>query len=694
MPDFLLEIGCEELPASYMRGALDAFEKSFAEALEAEGLGFEAITSTATPRRLVFFAEGIPEKTPERTIEAAGPPERIALSEDGTPTKAAQGFARSQGVAVKDLVTKDTERGRYIFAVKKVEAKPTRGFLESVLPELVRGIPFPKSMYWKEPSLRFARPVRRLLALFGAKVVAFELYGLESGRVTEGHPFLSPGAIEISAADIDEFKSKLRKSFVIVERSERRAKIFDEIREALSRHGGDLHEEDLLEEVTDLVEWPEVLEGSFSEDYLVLPEQVVSTAMMEHQRYFPVRNGAGKLVNRFLTVANRTREYCDGIREGNERVLAARLYDARFFWDADRETPLEDFAERLSGVVYLAGLGTVADKVERMKKLAAWAAEASSPEDAAAAVEAAGLSKADLVTEMVGEFPSLQGVMGREYASAQGKDEAVAVAIQEHYLPRTLSGDLPATTPGKLAALADKADTLAGAFVMGLIPSGSQDPYGLRRASVGVIRIIVESGLPLGLEALLAKAWELSDAAASGEAKAAFGDLTAFLRDRLYQYYLDRGFRHDILKACMAVGVDDLAGFYARLKAVTAASQQPHWDDLVTSVERTFNITRDYDGPTQVDPALLTDENERKLHEIFREIRAPLEELIEQGEFLEAGRRFTEAFAEPLHTFFDEVFVNVDDAAVRSNRLALIKGINSLYTNHIADLALVVRDRL
>ena len=692
MPDFLLEIGCEELPASYIHPALDAFEEGFTAALEAEGLRFDSITSTATPRRLVFFAEGIPDETPERTVETAGPPETVAIDKEGNLTAAAEGFARSQGVAVKDLVTKETDRGRYIFAVRTVESRPTRDILAQALPELIRAVPFPKSMYWREPSMRFARPIRRILALFAESVVKFELNGLESGRVTEGHPFLAPGPIEIERADVEELKSKLRDAFVIADRAQRRARILDEVQQALAYHGGELVEEDLLEEVTDLVEWPEVLEGSFSEEYLALPEDVVATAMTDHQRYFPVRDGSGRLVGRFLTVANRTREHCDGIRRGNERVLAARLYDARFFWEADRRTPLEEFARRLDGVVYLAGLGTVADKVERMKKLAAYAAEAAEAGQArAAAVEAAGLSKADLVTEMVGEFPSLQGIMGREYALAEGRDEAVAAAIAEHYMPRTLSGKLPATMPGRFAALADKADTLAGAFVMGLIPSGSQDPYGLRRASVGIIRIIVEAGLPLSLEGLLRKAWALAGEAASGEPKAAFEDLTAFVRERLYRYYLDRGFRHDVLRACMAAGIDDLSGFYNRLEAVTRAAAEPYWDDLVTAVERTFNITRDYEGPLEVAPALFADENETRLYEIFRENEPRLSELIEKGDYAGAGRLFAEALAEPLHTFFDEVYVNVEDARVRSNRLALIKTINLAYSGRVADLALIVR---
>ncbi len=693
MPDFLLEIGCEELPAGYVLPALGALERAFLEAIEAEALSCKSVRTTATPRRLVFFAEEIPSETPERVVEVPGPPARIALDADGAPTRTAEGFARSQGVGLDALITKDTEKGKYIFARRVLPVKQTLDILSGALGGLIRAIPFPKSMYWKDPAFRFARPIRRILALLGDEVVPFAVNGVQSGRLSGGHPFLAPGPYEVPSADIEKYGGILREAFVIVDRSERRAKILAGVSQALAAHGGELRESALLEEVTDLVEWPEVIEGSFREDYLALPEEVVAAAMMEHQRYFPVRDGSGRMVNRFLTVANRPRQYSDLIREGNERVLAARLYDAHFFWEADCKKPLEDFAAGLSGVVYLAGLGTLSDKVERMKEIAAWAGEAAGlPEHRKTAVEAAALAKADLLTEMVGEFPSLQGVMGRAYALAQGKDPAVAAAIEEHYLPRTLSDRVPETTAGALVALADKADTLAGAFVMGLVPSGSQDPYGLRRASVGVIRIIVELGMRIGLESLLEKAWTLILQTASSAAKGDFNTLLRFVRDRLYQYYLDKGFRHDILRACMAAGFDDLFDFHGRIEAVTALSAEEPWADLVTAVERTCNITKNYTGSAQVDQALLSEHEEQVLYQLLRTEGPRVEELVAARDYREASRVFTRVFAAPLHAFFEEVFVNVDDEKVRSNRLALIKAINSLYSSRIADLSLIVRE--
>lgn len=693
MPDFLLELGSEEIPAGYIDPALAAFEGALGKLLASEELSFTDVVTTATPRRMVFFVTGLPERQSERHIEVAGPPLRVAFDAQGKPTKAAEGFARAQGVSVDQLLKRDGGKGGQVFVKKTLPARATSEILAAALPGMIAAIPFPKSMYWRTPSFRFARPLRRILALLGGDVVPFEVNGIQSGRATVGHPFIAPEPIEMPSADLEHLKRVLRDSFVLVDRDERRERIVQGVRTALAAHGSELSEWDLLEEVTDLVEWPEVLEGSFSTDYLLLPEEVVATAMMEHQRYFPVRDASGRLVNRFLTVVNRPAAYCEAIREGNERVLRARLNDARFFWDADVKVPLEAFAARLSTVVYLAGLGTVADKVARMKELAAFAAGASDRADeAVAAVEGAALSKADLLTEMVYEFPALQGVMGRAYALAQGKDNAVALAIEEHYLPRTLSGDLPRTIPGKLVAIADKADTLCGAFVMGLVPTGSQDPYGLRRAAVGIVRIIVEGGIRLGITDLLRTAWQFTLDAAGGSARGDFQTLMTFVRDRLYQYYLDRGMRHDILRACLAPGFDDLVGFTKRLEAVAALSKEPFWPELVTSVERTYNITKGYAGTLDIAADALVEPEEKELFRRYNQYRAAIEGQIHSGHYFAASKHYLDAFGEPLHTFFDKVFVNVEDERVRSNRLALLKSINLLYSSHIADLSQIVQE--
>jgi len=718
MPDFLLEIGCEEIPASYIAPALDAFKASLTRALEAEGLAFNSLVSTATPRRLVFFGTGLPGETPKKTLTKSGPPFSKAVGPDLKPTSTSVGFAAAQGVTVRDIkfpLKKGDAINYYAFeeliawdnvfetakasnsratVEKDIPPKPAIEILRSILPGLVRAIPFPKSMYWRDAAFRFARPLRRILALFGNDVIPFEVNGVASGRATVGHPFLAPAPVEIPRADLGLLKDALRRAYVLVDRDERRARILARVGSALEAHGSRLTELDLLEEVTDLVEWPEILEGSFNTDFLSLPEEVVATAMMEHQRYFPVRDASGNLVNRFLAISNRPNEYCGLIREGNERVLAARLNDARFFWDSDVKVPLEQVAQGLSSVMYLAGLGTLARKVERMKKLAAFsAASAGLSKHGAAAVEAAALSKADLLTEMVFEFPSLQGVMGRAYALSQGKSAEVAAAIEEHYLPRTLSGPLPKTAAGKLAALADKADTLAGAFVMGLTPSGSQDPYGLRRAAIGIVRIIVEGNVRLNLRELLLSAWQLVSADAKEAPKAGLDELMAFVRDRIYQFYLDRGVRHDILRACLAPGFDNVLDFAARLDAIVGLSAEPFWPSLVTAVERTYNITRDYSGPDAVDPGLLAEKEESVLYGLFQKNASSIGDLISARDYAGASREYVRVFSEPLHTFFDKVFVNVDDERVRNNRLALIRAINRLYSQRIADLAQIVREQ-
>ena len=695
MPDFLLEIGTEEIPAGYLEPAASALAETVCESLAGERLDRGETRTLYTPRRMTLFLADLPDAQDDFSELVQGPSKRIAYDASDKPTKAGEGFARAHGVTVDELILQDTRNGPYVFARKTVKGSPTRDVLAQIIPQVIARVPFPKSMHWKEVTFSFARPIRSILALLGDEVVPFECAGVASGRVTYGHPFLAPGPVEIKHADLDEYRDALRRAFVIVDVDERREMTKEQIEKLLAAHDASLTELDLLDEVTDLVEYPHAVEGSFPEHYLEVPGEVVQAAMMEHQRYFPVRDASGKLVNRFIAVSNRPEEYADAIRQGNERVLNARLSDAQFFWREDRKSPLESFCEQLAGVTFQEKLGSYADRVKRISELGRFIAGEL---DCSAGVvkkvaRAAQLCKADLVTEMVGEFPSLQGIVGREYAKADGEDAEVAEAVAEHYQPRSVRDELPKTTVGTVLALADKFDMLTACFAAGLAPTGNQDPYALRRQTVGIIRILISGELVLSLGRVLAKAKELLPTGLDG-AQTVEDDVTAFVQDRLYYYFLDAGHPHDIIRAVLKPGFDDLLDLSRRLESLTQLSGTHDWHKLVTAVERTHNITRDFTATGDVNETLLTEPEEKKLHELYVQRRDRITRLIDEHQYPEVCNLYEATFAVPLHVFFEKVFVNVEDDAIRTNRLTLLKRINKLFADRVADLSqILIEDR-
>jgi len=469
------------------------------------------------------------------------------------------------------------------------------------------------------------------------------------------------------------------------------------IRESISRTAAGQDavcaEDNLLSEVTQLVESPCVILCSFDDKYLEMPAEVLEESMKSHQRYFPLKSRDGAMTNRFLVVANRSCNDVDAIRRGNERVLRARLEDAHFFFVEDTKTRIEAKLPALKDVLFQAKLGTYYDKIGRTQKLARWMAESLGydAEEVERCGRAAELSKADLVTEMVGEFPTLQGVMGHLYALVDGEDAVVARAIQEHYLPRYSDDGVPTTRTGAVVALADKADTLVGCFAAGLKPSGSQDPYALRRNAQGILRVIVGTGLRFSLSALFEKAAGLLSDTIAVEA-ATLTDVIAYVRDRLYQQMLDEGFAFDLIRAVLASGFDDATDFCNRLRAIAELASGPAWRDLVTVVERTFNITRKVGELPEPDPSMFAEEAEKQLWEIYEREAAAVEEKVAREDYVAGARAFAEVFGAPVHDFFDKVFVNVEDEAVRFNRLSLIRKINKLFTDRIANLAEIVTE--
>ena len=693
MSNLLLEIGTEEIPAGYIAPALKQMEELFAEQVKKARLGIDSIHTTGTPRRLVLFASGLPQNQEDVIQEIKGPSAKVAFDESGAPTKASVGFASSQGVKAEDMIVKDTPKGKYCFAVKEVEGKKIFDLLPEMLTSVITSINFPKSMRWKYDKLYFARPIRSIMAIFDKDIVNLELNGLKAGRSTSGHQFLSDNTIDIIDADYEIYKERLKSENVIVEIDERLDIIRKEINTLLSDYGTTLEDEELLEEVTNLVEFPGAIKCSFDREFLAIPSEVVVTSMKDHQRYFPVKDKDGKLLPEFIVITDRDSGDGEIIRKGNERVLRARLADANFFWDEDKKITLHDRLKDLEGVVFHEDMGTYMDRGKRIGDLACFIAEMLdfSPDRLELVKRASSLCKTDLLTEMVGEFPKLQGIMGREYALIQGEDEEVARSIAEHYLPRYADDVLPETEIGTVLSLADKFDIIAGCFAAGLIPTGSQDPYGLRRQSQGIIRILETKNLRIPLKAVFEKSLSfLTNVCPDGDSRKVYGQIIDFFKDRIYNIYTEKGYRYDIVESVMKSGFGNISDLLCRLEVITKISKTTIWQNLVAVVERTFNIGKNCTIHGEVNEGLLEEEEERKLWAVYEKEKENLLKYVKPRKYEELSLAYSDVFAKPVHDFFEKVFVNVEDEQIKNNRLLLVKKVNELYVENIANLAFIV----
>ncbi len=687
MPDLLFEIGAEEIPAGYIEPALAALKSEFETALKSNRLQADKIRTTGTPRRLVLHAAGLPSAQESIDMEVSGPPKRIAFDDEGNPTKAAEGFARKNGVDISEVKLRETGKGEYCYAIKHVEGKPTAEILQDVLAGLLDALPFPKSMYWLTPNTRFARPVRSILAIFDEDVVPFEYSGIASDRKTAGHPFLGEDSVTIESPDFAAFESTLEANKVVVDLDKRREQIESQLADIYASYDSSHSQPELLEEVKNLVEWPHAVEGSFEESFLEVPAEVIEAAMMGHQRYFPIRNSGGDLVNKFAFVSNRDGSNDDVVRTGNERVLRARLADARFFWDEDRKTKLADRVDALKDVLYQVKLGSYYERAERLRKMTAFIADKLGLDESTTANldRAAMLCKTDLLTNMVYEFAKLQGVMGRHYALQDGEPPEVAAAIEEHYLPKAAAGALPESELGALLALAEKADTVSSCFAAGLSPTASQDPYGLRRQTLGIIRILLEREISISLRDLFAQGLQsLPDSLEVEEG--VLDQILDFARDRLNQFCLDAGYRYDLINAALSAGFDNLLDLKARLDAITELSKQDYWIPLVKVVERTFNITKKSQPEGELNEELLHEEQEKAVFVALQENQDEIKALFDQRDYAAAAQLYHDVFADPIETFFDKVMVLVDDEAIRNNRLLLMKTIHGLIAEHLGDI--------
>lgn len=682
--DFLIELGTEELPPTGLRSLRDAFAQGVHDRLEHLQLAHGRVKGFATPRRLAVMVESLAANQPEQTVERRGPALAAAFDADGHPTRAAEGFARSCGVTVANLEHLQTDKGTWLVYRARQSGGAAVNLLPALIEETVRALPVARRMHWGTGKESFVRPVHWVVALFGHEVLDVALFGVHADRITRGHRFHHPDPIIIPhpAAYSAELADP---GHVIADFDQRREIIRNQIEQvAREVEGTALMDADLLDEVTGLVEWPAALAGRFEDRFLALPREVLVATLQGHQRYFPVVGGDGALLPAFITVANIRSRRPQQVRIGNERVVRPRLADALFFWEQDRQRPLAAFTEGLDHLAFQRELGSMADKTQRVRALAAIIAPRVGA-DAELADRAAELSKADLMTAMVYEFTELQGVMGRYYAALSGEDAQVAQALEEQYHPRHAGDELPRTKIGQTLALAERLDTLAGIFAIGRRPSGEKDPFALRRAALGIIRILVEQRIDLDLTLPLEAA--VAQQPGGHEPDDVVAQLREFLLERMRSYYAAAGVPAEIFAAVAAIGTWRLLDFDRRLKAVQRFLALPQAESLAAAHKRIRNILKQAgdDVPQAVSLANLHDDAERELERHARELATVTAGYMESGDY-EAALRALAALQAPVDRFFDQVMVMIDDPAVRRNRLALLGELDRLCRT-VADIS-------
>ncbi|MBI5197194.1 MAG: glycine--tRNA ligase subunit beta [Nitrospirae bacterium] len=691
--DLLLEVGTEEIPARFVPLAMREIREEAGLLLNAQGLVFREMKVFGTPRRLVLHILDLAEHQADQVQEILGPPKKVAYDPQGKPTQAALGFAKNQGVGADQLSVKTTEKGEYLCVVKRTSGRGTRELLPELLPELLNRIHFPKSMRWNATQVRFARPIRWILCLYGPGEVRFSFAGVPSGNRSSGHPFLAPGSYPVK--DPASYLSESETHFVIPDPEERRRRIQNQLAKEVQSKGGDLVEDEaLLDEVTHLVEYPVAVCGSFDESFLQIPREVLITSMRGHQKCFSLER-EGKLLPYFIGISNIQSPNMDGIRKGYERVLRARLSDARFFFDTDRKVRLEKRAERLRDVVFLERLGTLRDKTERLIPLTGRICESLQwPEKVAGhAKRAALLCKADLLTEMVGEFPELQGVMGREYAALDGEPPEVAQAIFEHYLPRHAGDRLPESPAGVVLGLADRIVNLVGCFGIGLIPTGSNDPYALRRQALALLNILIAQKRQSSLPALLTAGIEEYGSKISREKSESLrADLLQFIRERGEGLWQSEGYPYDTIRTVLAGGLEDPYTLGLKIKALHTLRQEEDFESLMISFKRAINILQregmEKGTPAPVQETLLKEGAERDLFRALQKIEFQAIEAIDAARYEEALRTLA-SLRGPVDQFFEKVLVMDPETVLRENRFRLLGRIQALF-NRFGDFSQIV----
>ncbi|MFY9526163.1 MAG: glycine--tRNA ligase subunit beta [Limnochordia bacterium] len=675
MQDFLLELGFEELPARFVQSTLNALSQTIQAGLEKERLAHGEVSLYGTPRRLAVLIKDLQLQQEDQVLEVKGPPKNIAYDTEGQLTKAGQGFLRSQGVEADAVFIKEFQGADYVYIKKEVKGKQTSALIKPLLEDIIANLHFPKNMRWGDYDLRFARPLRWIVCLLGEEVIPLEVGPLRADRITFGHRQLSQGPIVVSKPA--DYLPSLKDGYVLADMTERKELIRRQIVELAKEKNAVVTEDgDLLDEVLNLVEYPTAFCGRFAEEYLELPSEVLEMTMKSHQRYFPLEDGDGGLLPGFIGIRNGADNHLETVIAGNEKVLSARLADARFFYDEDQNTPLADNVAKLENVVFQEGLGSMGDKVARIEAISAGLTRLLGfSQHTEAILRTAKLSKADLVTQMVNEFPELQGVMGEKYALLQGEEPDVAVGIREHYLPRFAGDDLPQTPAGIVVSLADKFDTLVGYFALGKIPTGSQDPFALRRQAQGVVQILL-NGQCLALGSvidLVGAEYAKFGVQLSEEAKM---ELLEFFRARLRVLLLDQGYAYDLVDAVLASGEDRLSELQKRVKSLAEFRVTPQFDNLITGFDRVENLARKAEG-TELNQAVMQ-AADQEFYQAMTEIKGRCEAKMAEGDYSGYLRALAD-FRAPIDRFFTDVMIMDEDLQIRSNRLALLQAALALY---------------
>ena len=682
--DLLIELGTEELPPKALKKLSNAFTQGIIDGLKKAGFEINDVESFAAPRRLAVLIKSVAAMQPDREVERKGPNLKAAYDADGNPTKAVMGFARSCGVEVGDLQQQETDKGVWLIFRATEKGHVLSDLIVDIVNQSLAKLPIPKHMRWGDKNEEFVRPVHWVVLMHGANVIDAQIMGLKTSNVTFGHRFHAKGEIKLASAD--EYKQKLlSEGFVIADFEERKQNIKQQVIDAVEKLGGvAILDEELLDEVTALNEWPIAVAGEFEQVYLEVPSEVLIKTMQDNQKYFAVQDTSGQLKNYFITISNIDSKSPEKVKAGNERVVRPRLADAMFFWQQDQKQPLDSFNVALEKVVFQAELGTVAEKTGRVAKLAR-----SIAEQLGANIEyvdrAVILSKCDLMTDMVGELASLQGVIGKRYAQIAGEPEEVALAIDEQYMPRGASDDTATTSTGQILSISDKIDTLVGIFAIGQKPTGEKDPYALRRASLGVLRTIIERQLDLDLKQLIATSAQLL--ADKVDASKVEQDVFDYIIERLRAYYLDRGILADVFDAVSALSPPRPLDFDKRIKAVTVFRGLAEAESLAAANKRVGNILKKSatDTVTSVNEDLFSEAAEKNLFDVLSVLSETVEPLFISGDY-EAALSKLSSLRDPVDAFFDSVMVMADDDAVKNNRIALLNTMNQLFLR-AADLS-------
>lgn len=684
----LLEIGLEEIPARFLKPSLEDMKNYIEKELKEQRIAFENVITNGTPRRLLIEIKGLSEKQENLDEVNIGPSKNVAFDAIGQPTKACLGFAKSQNVEVSDLDIIDTGKGEYIAVKKFLEGQKTESLLPKILKSLILNLSFPKSMKWGTKKFKFVRPLRWILALVDSQVIPFEVEGIKSSNITRGHRFF--GQPEFSVESIEDYYKKVKENFVIINIEERKASIVKQIEDRCVKSNEKVHiEEWLLDEVTNLVEYPYPLVGSFNTEFLEVPQEVLIISMQVHQRYFPILDENGKLLPKFVVVRNGIEE-SEHVVRGNETVIGARLSDARFFYNEDLKKDMEEFVESLKTVVFQKDLGTIYAKVERSKTLAEYLIKELKSDKLDSVLRTVHLAKADLMSNMIGEkeFTKLQGFMGHQYAMVAGEDKNVALGIEEHYLPRFQGDSLPTTFEGAIAGIVDKVDTLVGCFGIGMKPSGSKDPYALRRATLGIVNVLLNSKISISIKGLIENSLDIYES--HGILKTSkvevFDDIYEFFKQRIINVFTDKGYKKDIVNAVVNVNFDNLVELEHKVQTLEKVSIEPEFNEIINLLKRIENIIKD-SKTSEINKELLKDEAEIALVNFAEEFNLKAQTELSNNNY---EKYFKDILSGKtiINNFFESVMVMDKDEMIKNNRIAILKSLDNAF-KQVADIKVI-----